>query len=94
VADFDLRRFMRRAEWTADANCRGVDPEIFMFTDDTRLPAGARKLEAALKFCHACDVQAECLAYALNNNEIGVWGGKTEFQRRRIRRQHRKDEAS
>jgi WhiB family redox-sensing transcriptional regulator len=40
--------------------------------------------------CAECPVTAECLAYALVNREkYGTWGGKSERQRRRMRRRDR-----
>lgn len=81
MADFDLLRFMDRAEWMADSNCRGSDPNLF-FPHPTEFDVAAK----AKAICRACDVQAECLAYALNNNEDGIWGGTSERERRRIRR--------
>lgn len=86
MADFDLRRFMEKASWQTDANCRGLDPDIFMFVEDARNGIGLDKLRRAQEICRACDVQAECLAYALNNGEQGVWAGTTERARRLIRR--------
>ncbi len=39
------------------------------------------------KICFECPYQRRCLEYALKNPElIGIWGGTTEYQRRRIRR--------
>lgn len=78
---------MERAEWMADANCRGLDPETFMFPEDARTVLGAEKLAYARSICRCCDVQAECLAYAMNGHEEGVWAGTTWQQRRRIQRQ-------
>jgi WhiB family transcriptional regulator, redox-sensing transcriptional regulator len=35
-----------------------------------------------------CEVRAECLEYALENDErFGIWGGLSERERRRIKRQ-------
>lgn len=66
--------------WVEDANCRGADPRVFF-------PERGADLSRAKAICRACDVQAECLAYALNNGEThGVWGGMSERQRRRLRR--------
>ncbi|WTJ01515.1 WhiB family transcriptional regulator (plasmid) [Streptomyces sp. NBC_00015] len=37
--------------------------------------------------CNQCPVRAECLAYALDQRiEFGVWGGKTERERRAMLR--------
>lgn len=34
--------------------------------------------------CAGCNVKAECLAYALRNNERdGIWGGLTDRERRK-----------
>lgn len=80
MAEFNLLRFMDRAEWVKDANCLGVNSEVFF-------PARGENTGPAKSICRACDVQAECLAYALNNGEHhGIWGGMSERQRRRIRR--------
>lgn len=82
MSGFDIRRFMDRAEFMADANCLGLDPTLF-FPHQGEF-AQAVKAKA---ICNACDVQAECLAYALNNGENhGIWGGMSERERRRIRR--------
>jgi WhiB family redox-sensing transcriptional regulator len=37
--------------------------------------------------CRSCDVRAECLEYALENDErFGIWGGMSERERRRLKR--------
>lgn len=44
--------------------------------------------QAAKQVCHRCPVMAECLDFALRFEEheiIGVWGGTTGSDRRRIR---------
>ena len=38
--------------------------------------------------CRGCVVREDCLEYALQNGEkFGIWGGMSERERRRIRRQ-------
>lgn len=87
MTDFNLLRFMTKADFMADANCLGSDPNLFFFAENEDTPIGAVKLARAKAICRGCDVQAECLAYALNNREdSGVWGGMSERERRRIRR--------
>ena len=81
---FDVRRFMSRPEWFADAECRGLDPELFHPTG--REDAIERALAEARTICRRCDVQAECLAFALNGRESGIWAGTSDAQRRRILR--------
>lgn len=64
--------------WTDSAICRQTDPEAF-FPDQ-----GGSTLEAK-RVCMGCDVRAECLDYALRNNErFGVWGGTSERERRKL----------
>lgn len=46
---------------------------------------GASTTEAKA-ICRACPVQTDCLTYALTNAErFGIWGGKSERERRRLR---------
>lgn len=80
-----LRALMQQPEWMADANCVGIDAELFF-------PQRGESTKQAKEVCRGCDVQAECLAYALNNGEkYGIWGGLSERERRRIRRQRNVD---
>jgi WhiB family redox-sensing transcriptional regulator len=51
-----------------EAACRTADPECFF--DESRT------LEA-LAVCAGCPLAAECLEYALENEDHGVWGGTT-----------------
>ena len=49
-------------------------------------------INAAKRICWDCDVSAECLEYALTYNEkFGVWGGHSERERRRVKRQRSRD---
>lgn len=70
--------------WMGAAACKGCDtnrwfPERGEPTDDVKA------------ICRACPVIAECLEYALTTPErAGVWGGTSEKERRRIRRQRAK----
>lgn len=67
--------------WFKLGNCFGKDTSIFYpEIGDTQTA------KRAVKLCSSCSVKAECLAYALNNNEkFGVWGGFTSRRRRKIR---------
>lgn len=70
--------------WHRDANCRGLDPELF---HPHRDGDGSADIAAARRVCRACDVQVECLMYALEANEqMGIWGGTVPRQRRDMRR--------
>lgn len=68
------------APWVEAALCGQTDPDAFH-------PGQGESPRAAKAVCARCDVRADCLAEALANpSSDGVWGGTTEHQRRRIRR--------
>ena len=48
-----------------------------------RLPARAAKA-----ICRECQVRGDCLEFALRSGEkFGIWGGLSERERRRVRRE-------
>ena len=66
--------------WQENALCAQTDPEAFF-------PEKGGSTREAKKVCLSCDVKAECLEYALANDErFGIWGGLSERERRRIQR--------
>lgn len=68
--------------WMDRAACRGADPELFHPERGDNL--AVREAKAV---CAECPVRARCLHYAVECREIyGVWGGASERERRRIRR--------
>lgn len=70
--------------WRSLGACRGLDPEIFF-------PETEEQIELALEICDGCGVRIACLEHALVRREkVGVWGGTTEKDRRRIIRQRRR----
>ncbi len=67
--------------WQMFANCLGVDPDLFF-------PERGASTKEAKAVCQGCVVREDCLEYALQNGEkFGIWGGLSERERRRIRRQ-------
>lgn len=71
-------------EWRKDAACRGMDVSIFF-------PHRGEPNHKALKVCKSCSVTEQCLQYAMDNFErYGVWGGKSERQRRSARSEARR----
>lgn len=70
----------RGMEWQDRALCAEVDPDAFFPEKD--IP----KVDAK-RICRSCDVQPECLAYAVRNGERhGIWGGLTEHERDALRK--------
>ncbi len=67
-------------EWTRDALCAEVDPELFFPM------VGQNTAHIAKRVCGHCTVRRECLEYAMQHHENwGVWGGLSERERRRLR---------
>lgn len=67
--------------WQDFANCLGVDPDLFF-------PERGASTREAKEVCRGCVVRDDCLEFALGNGEkFGIWGGLSERERRRIRRQ-------
>ena len=78
-----------RAGWWARAACSTADPELFFPISDSG-PA-LRQVARAKAICARCQIQQECLSYALRAGSIqGVWGGMTEEERRRLLRRKRR----
>lgn len=66
--------------WQTDALCAQTDPEAFF-------PEKGGSTRDAKKVCGTCNVKAQCLEYALANDErFGIWGGLSERERRRLRK--------
>jgi WhiB family transcriptional regulator, redox-sensing transcriptional regulator len=67
-------------DWTELAECTGLT--------DLFYPERGDDVTAAKAVCAGCPVKAECLEFAVVNGEAwGVWGGTSERERRRIRRE-------
>ena len=79
---------MSAATWREQGACRGLDPALFF-------PERGDSTAAAKATCASCPVRAQCLDYGLYER-FGIWGGKGERERRRIRheRQERKGVAA
>jgi WhiB family redox-sensing transcriptional regulator len=66
--------------WQADALCSQTDPEAFF-------PEKGGSTRDAKRICSGCEVKAECLEYALANDErFGIWGGLSERERRKLKK--------
>jgi WhiB family redox-sensing transcriptional regulator len=73
-------------DWRQQAACRDTAPEAFFPVGSTG-PA-ISQIEMAKAICRNCEVQTPCLEFALaTNQEAGVWGGTSEDERRRLRKQ-------
>ncbi|MFM7338220.1 MAG: WhiB family transcriptional regulator [Actinomycetota bacterium] len=71
--------------WRREASCKDTDPELF-FPIGTTGQALIQITEAKV-VCKYCAVRAKCLDFALETNQdLGIWGGTSEDERREIRR--------
>ena len=65
--------------WMDDAACKGKT-EMFY-------PERGEDIAAAKAICRACPVRIDCLDHAMTHREVvGVWGGLSAQERRRVRR--------
>jgi WhiB family transcriptional regulator, redox-sensing transcriptional regulator len=66
--------------WQERSLCAQTDPEAFF-------PEKGGSTREAKKVCVGCEVRAECLEYALENDErFGIWGGLSERERRKLKK--------
>ncbi len=73
-------------DWRRVASCRDTDPDLF-FPVGTTGPA-IEQIENAKAVCRTCEAQVPCLEFALSTNQdSGIWGGTSEEERRKLRRQ-------
>ena len=74
---------MTEEGWRVEALCAETDPEAFF-------PEKGGSTREAKRVCTGCAVRAECLEFALTNDErFGIWGGLSERERRLLRLQRR-----
>ncbi len=63
---------MSRPDWFDDAECRGMDPDVFF-------PAFGNGGHEAKQVCARCPVATQC-AEAGASEEFGVWGGQSAME--------------
>jgi WhiB family redox-sensing transcriptional regulator len=74
-------------EWHARGLCVGADPEIFF-------PSHGDPGTEARQICTSCGVRGDCLKYATDADEFGIWAGLDQQQRRALRKKQRRREAA
>ena len=73
--------------WLNEARCLNEDPELFFPVGNTG-PA-LKQIEKAKSICRQCTVSGQCLEYAIRENQdTGVWGGRSEDERRSLKRRY------
>jgi WhiB family redox-sensing transcriptional regulator len=59
--------------------CAEVDPELFF-------PEKGSSAGRAKALCRRCPEVVECLRWAMDHDERGIWGATSDRQRERMRR--------
>jgi len=68
----------QRPRWHRQAVCRGATATFFSTKPDV--------IDTAKRMCITCPVQGPCDAAAAAGDDVGVWAGRTQQQRRAARR--------
>lgn len=67
-----------KTAWVEDALCAQTNPDAFY-------PEKGGSTREAKQVCLGCPVRSECLEYAMDRGErFGIWGGKSERERRKL----------
>jgi WhiB family redox-sensing transcriptional regulator len=65
--------------------CATTDPEIF-FPEKGSKGQSSYIVNAARRICNTCPYKNPCLEWAVVHDEMGIWGGTTQKERRVHRR--------
>jgi WhiB family redox-sensing transcriptional regulator len=71
-----------RPAWQSRARCRGMSPELFYPERGQNSDVAAAKA-----VCRECPVLEDCRAWGIAHEKNGIWGGLTERERRKARRE-------
>ena len=78
-----LQELLDTPSWYSDAECQKHDQDLFF-------PERGSSTVKAKAICNSCPVINECLEFAVERKErFGIWGGKSERERRAIRKERR-----
>lgn len=79
--------------WMAKAACKGANPDLFYWVEGADVngqPEPDYPSMEAKWYCNRCEVSADCLSWALDKHEVGVWGGTSSYQRSLLGRQRQR----
>lgn len=72
--------------WQEHGACVGTDPDQWYDLVDYPDMLLSRSTEGLRSICARCPVQPQCLEWALNHENFGMWGGLTPKERQKVRR--------
>jgi len=78
-------RVAKQHPWMKQAACAGKS-ELF-YEEKSRIIIARAKV-----ICESCPVKDPCLDHAMENEPLGLWGGMTANERRRMRRRTRREQ--
>ena len=67
------------------AECREVYTDLFYRIEEERNALAYVNINALRSICARCPIWKECLTYALDNEQYGMWGGLTSIERTALR---------
>lgn len=70
-------------DWRSRGLCVGEDPDMFF-------PSHGEPGTKARQICDGCAVRDQCLDYAVEADEFGIWGGLDQQERRNLRRKRQR----
>ena len=70
-------------EWHGRGLCVGENPDVFF-------PSHGNPGTRARKICAVCLVRGDCLKYATEADEFGIWGALDQQERRNLKRKTRR----
>jgi hypothetical protein len=72
-----------QGDWRDRGLCIGADPDTFF-------PSHGAPGTEAREICASCAVREDCLEYATEADEFGIWGGLNQGERRSLERRQRR----
>lgn len=92
-AVFNTQRLWSAPAWMREASCATAANPDWWFPDRGDRAIGAAGY-LAIQICNQCPVRAECLEYAQQGREYGIWGGLTEQERKPPSRRRRRQDTA
>lgn len=63
------------------ANCKEIYTDLFYRVEEERSVVAYDNINALRTVCAACPIWKDCLTYAMENEDYGMWGGMTSIER-------------
>ena len=77
---------MREPRFYENPSCAEIGGDLF-YPEKEGQPFGNIEIAMAKRICLSCPHKAECAQWGINKERFGIWGGLTESDRRRVRKE-------